>query len=241
MASERGTPEDDIGPILNRWAFEGDSPRVRYLDASDGVRWIQVRVDGGILQFHCKGRPDGERPEGFESWLEYWESNPGSIGGGDINCLLEEASLYRQRAAAYLALEEFDAAAMDCDRNVRVSQLATRRVAPVNAARFEGMGLANTFLATRARVAKAIQLRDMAGALAAIDRGLGDISMITGDGPGCGEPGEAAILRAMRGALVPKLPSSQRVELEARLLEAIRTENFELAAILRDELRQIGY
>ena len=38
----------------------------------------------------------------------------------------------------------------------------------------------------------------------------------------------------MRDALVPKLPSSQRVELQERLQAAIDAENYELAAILRD-------
>jgi len=52
---------------------------------------------------------------------------------------------------------------------------------------------------------------------------------------------EASTLRAMRDALVPKLPSSQRVDLESRLKHALRMENYELAAILRNELRQIGY
>ena len=51
---------------------------------------------------------------------------------------------------------------------------------------------------------------------------------------------EVQVLRGMRDALVPKLPMSQRVELEERLRAAIDAENFELAAILRDELRMLG-
>ena len=43
----------------------------------------------------------------------------------------------------------------------------------------------------------------------------------------------------MREMLVPKLPSSQRVELEERLQAALDDENYELAAILRDELRMM--
>ena len=43
----------------------------------------------------------------------------------------------------------------------------------------------------------------------------------------------------MREALVPKLPVSQRAELRARLDEALMQENYELAAILRDELRML--
>ena len=41
----------------------------------------------------------------------------------------------------------------------------------------------------------------------------------------------------MRDALVPKLPMSQRVELQERLQAAINAENYELAAVLRDELK----
>jgi protein-arginine kinase activator protein McsA len=48
---------------------------------------------------------------------------------------------------------------------------------------------------------------------------------------------EVEMLRAMREALVPKLPVSQKSELRARLDQAILNENYELAAILRDELR----
>jgi protein-arginine kinase activator protein McsA len=36
---------------------------------------------------------------------------------------------------------------------------------------------------------------------------------------------------------VPQLPPAQRTELEERLRAAVRAENYELAAILRDELR----
>ena len=49
--------------------------------------------------------------------------------------------------------------------------------------------------------------------------------------------GEVQLLRGMRDALVPKLPTSQRVELQDRLRAAVEAENYELAAILRDELR----
>jgi hypothetical protein len=60
-----------------------------------------------------------------------------------------------------------------------------------------------------------------------------------------GAPGEAdrcneiQLLRGMRDALVPKLPASQRAELQERLQAALDAENYELAAILRDELRML--
>jgi hypothetical protein len=50
---------------------------------------------------------------------------------------------------------------------------------------------------------------------------------------------ELRALDALRDSLVPKLPSSQRVELEERLRQALAGQNYELAAILRDELRML--
>ncbi len=50
---------------------------------------------------------------------------------------------------------------------------------------------------------------------------------------------EAEMLRQIREQLVPKLPLSQKAELKKRLAEAVEAENYELAAILRDELKQL--
>jgi hypothetical protein len=51
------------------------------------------------------------------------------------------------------------------------------------------------------------------------------------------ESSEARALRGMREALVPRLPVSQTAELRRRIRAAVDAENYELAAILRDELR----
>lgn len=50
---------------------------------------------------------------------------------------------------------------------------------------------------------------------------------------------EVQALRSMRDALSPKLPVSQTTELKRRLADAIAKENYELAAILRDELKML--
>ena len=53
------------------------------------------------------------------------------------------------------------------------------------------------------------------------------------------EASEVQILRGMRDALTPKLPVSEKSELRTRLSQALEQENYELAAILRDELKQL--
>ncbi len=77
-------------------------------------------------------------------------------------------------------------------------------------------------------------------ALAAIDTGIEEIRAVleqAGRGRAFDEASEVQLLRGMRDALVPKLPVSQRMELQERLRAAIDAENYELAAVLRDELR----
>jgi protein-arginine kinase activator protein McsA len=44
----------------------------------------------------------------------------------------------------------------------------------------------------------------------------------------------------MRDQLAPRPPVSPKLELKRRLQEALAKENYELAAILRDELRAMG-
>ena len=77
---------------------------------------------------------------------------------------------------------------------------------------------------------------------AAIDQGLG-LLRIEAERIGIDEQfdslGDVRALRTLRESLVPQLPPAERGELQARLEAAVRTENYELAAILRDELRRL--
>ena len=64
---------NDLSRILDDWKFQPDEVMVRIVPGDDGRSKIQLRVDLGILQMEMDGRPDGFRPEGFESWLDYYE------------------------------------------------------------------------------------------------------------------------------------------------------------------------
>ena len=63
----------DITNLLNEWMYEPDEVMVRIVPGEDGRSKIQLRVDLGLLQMEMDGRPDGVRPEGCESWLDYYE------------------------------------------------------------------------------------------------------------------------------------------------------------------------
>ena len=64
---------DDIGHILNEWDYSEDRA-VRKIVGDDGKPKLQVRLPLGIEQYEMDGRPDGVRPNGYGSFLEYYES-----------------------------------------------------------------------------------------------------------------------------------------------------------------------
>ena len=64
----------DITNILAGWDFNPDELQVRLVPGDDGRERIQMRVDLGVLQMELAGRPDGQKPHGFESLLEFYEA-----------------------------------------------------------------------------------------------------------------------------------------------------------------------
>jgi hypothetical protein len=97
---------------------------------------------------------------------------------------------------------------------------------------------------TRAQASAAIAAEDSKAALAIIDQGIEDIRLVADElelpVEDFEDLEEVQLLRGMRESLVPRLPVSQRSELLDRLKAALAAENYELAAILRDELRMMG-
>ncbi|MSR29053.1 MAG: hypothetical protein EXS03_05690 [Phycisphaerales bacterium] len=156
--------------------------------------------------------------------------------------LRREAAQFHQRAAAFLTLGEHTLAALDCARNIEaVAEVRRRCPAEFEAQGFEGVRCAAILLRTRSLATAAVRANKAGSAIKVIDAGLTELgtSAWAGGGGSFERMSDESILRAMRDSLVPRLPSSQRVELEERLAAALRAENYELAAILKSELRQI--
>lgn len=236
---------DDMAGLLASWPLDPSTPRVRVVEGLDGRHKVQVRLDLGVLQMEMDGRPDGLRPGGRESLLDLVREDASAepLAPDRLEALRHEAGLYQQRATA-LMMAGFPAlAARDCRRNLEVIEVVRERAArPEDRAAFEQLRLGLVVTRTRAEAAAALQANDHRTALAALEAGLAgvrDAYTMIGQRNRFEASPEVAILRSMRDMLVPKLPSSQRAELEERLRAAIASENYELAAILRNELRQL--
>ena len=69
----RSARSKDILPLLKGWDYEPGTINVRKITGLDGKPKLQMRLDLGLLQMELTGRPDGAKPHGFDSLLEYYE------------------------------------------------------------------------------------------------------------------------------------------------------------------------
>jgi hypothetical protein len=249
----------DISNLLKEWPFQPGQINARLITGTDGEPRVQVRLDLGIIQMHADGRPDGEQPFGYPSLLEYYEAQieqddddlPGPEGKSDklalspddCRALREEAAQFYQRYLALLVLEDFDRVVRDTTRNLRVLDLCAKHgQTDDDRTLLEQFRPYITMMRSRALASQAMKDNEPKAAIHALDEGLEALRSYFNDS---GKPQmfdsstEVELLRGMRDALVPKLPISQKTELRQRLAKAIEQENYELAAILRDELKQL--
>ena len=243
--------ENDLSAIMNAWPHEPGRFLVRAVEAADGREVLQIRIDLGILQMELAGRPDGTRPRGEESWLVVQQADlagyrqaHGSDRGfvmseEDCRLLREEAAQYFHRYVALFHLGQFAAVIRDTTRNLECIDLCGNYGATEADQRaLETFRPQVIMMRTRAEAELAVAENQPSHAVQAINRGLEELED-TLPPEHFDQSNEVHLLRGMLDTLVPKLPSSQRAELEDRLRRALETENYELAAILRDELRQL--
>src|SRR5262245_43500175 len=63
----------DLDEAIQGWPYEPEPGEViaREVQARDGRTVIQIRIELGVLQLEVSGRPDGGRPHGFKTYLDY--------------------------------------------------------------------------------------------------------------------------------------------------------------------------
>jgi hypothetical protein len=125
----------DLDETIQGWPYEPESGEViaREVQARDGRTVIQIRVELGVLQLEVSGRPDGLRPHGFTTYLEYLRYRSSARGivtsGSDSaphwrmsqeNCNDTDRELiqFSHRRVAWLALMRYDRALRDADHTL---------------------------------------------------------------------------------------------------------------------------
>ena len=246
----------DISHLLDQWDYQPGQVVVRRFKAKDGREKIQLRVDLGLLQMYAEGRPDGRRPFGHPSLLEYYRARllkyVAAHGGSDEGFKLKaedcarlqlEALQYHHRYICLLQLEDHASVIRDAERNLAVFDFVSKHA--------EGEELAWSLqqfrpqllmVLTRARAAQALQVNDYAMAIQQIEEGVEKIRSFCHEHPRGDAPetaGEVQSLETWLAEIRAKRPLSPRERLERALHEAINREDYERAAQVRDALRNL--
>ena len=245
----------DIGRVLGEWPYDPSKVNVRRIIGADGRQKVQLRLDLGILQMETSGRPDGTRPYGKESLLEYYldllqnyRLKYGTDEGfrlerEDCVKLQQEAIQYYHRYLSLFHLNDYQGVLRDTQRNLRVFDLIKQYAADEEDKwAFEQFRPYVLMMFTRAKASIELQHHTYQAALKAIEEGIEQIehflleneqSISLDSNP------ELTFLRNWAEEIREKRPLPLQEKLQRDLAEAVRREEFERAAHLRDQLHQL--
>lgn len=241
----------DISQILRDWPYEPGQVTARRIRGADGREKIQLRLDLGLLQMEVVGRPDGHRPHGFETMLDYYESQlqrhneeggatPFELDEQACELLRAESLMFYHRYLAEFILEDFAAVERDTMRNLRLMDFCGAYAADES----DRMVLEQYRPYVLMMCARARARLDMAdnrpkSALSALKAGMEKIVAFYrkyGQDELAKEGSEVAILRAMVKEVEGQIPVDPLQRLRKDLAKAVREERYEEAAKIRDQL-----
>jgi len=251
----------DIDDALRGWPHDPSSNEVeaREVRARDGRTVVQIRIDLGVLQMEADGRPDGEQPRGYETYLDYLyhraarrrsrDSEPYTMA--PVQCAEADRELvqFYHRRVAMLALQQYDKALRDAQHSLDLIEfISDHGPDDEYIARHERLRGSVIFDYVQAAAALALERCRPEEAIEAVRKGaemLENHRKLWQDRFDLED--EAAVEDIMPdSALIERL---ERLETEIRhhfdvpktlheqLAEAVAHEDYERAAHLRDQIR----
>ena len=247
-------PDKDITPLLKGWDYEPGTINVRKISGTDGMPKLQMRLDLGLLQMELNGRPDGVRPHGFESLLDYYEreltdhkSRNGTELGFHLNAdqcqsLREEAVMYYHRYLGLFVLEDFRGVVRDTARNLRVLDLCGKYATDDHDRLIlEQYRPYIIMMNTRAQASIQFKEKKYTAAAQIVASGLQNLKEFFirfGQEEAYGQSSEVRVLKRFAKEIRRKIPVDPMTNLQQQLDKAVKIEDYERAARLRDEIHR---
>ncbi len=243
----------DLRRLLQSWAYDPDDD-ARLARGDDGREILQVRTPLGIEQYEMEGRPDGLRPHGKESALEFYsqrletakeagresefELNPQECGE-----LFTEGTLFYFRYVRLFQLKDWKRTVRDTARNLQVFDLVHRY-----ASREEDQDFLEKWRPYIIRVnatAGVMMELDKQAYQTALDLANAAVEQIAAleelDDETFKFERERSLgaMRELATQIEKNRPLSEVERLEHQLRRAIERQEFEQAAQLRDRIREL--
>jgi len=234
----------NIDIILKKWPFDPENLGVRTVKGRDNRELLQMRIDMGILQLEIDGRPDGTRPEGFETYLDYLDSqvlkDDDAVNLDDEICceIDREFVQFYHRRICWLTLRQFDRAVQDADHTLALMDFCRSHSSDeqwtMSHEQYRPFVL---FHRTQAMALAALEASGPEDAIENLNKGLAQFRDFFAEYEAdehFDEDDLVTRLVDLRESLREQFDVGQT--LEERLAAAVAREEYELAAELRDEL-----
>ncbi len=242
----------DLNNILSGWPHQPGGLQVRRIEGTDGKPKIQLRLDLGILQFELLGRPDGAEPFGLESLFEFHQQRAKEaeaagqefeLSAEEVGDLQSEGIQYYHRYVALFQLEDWHAVARDTRRNLDmftfVEIYSPEKELAWGVQQFRPYVL---MMNTRAKASLALEKDDADAAIGLVEKGIATIQKFlrdSGESEQIKDNIEISSLREWTKELKKKRRLTPVDKLRKDMAAAIKAEEYELAASLRDEIRAL--
>lgn len=248
----------DIAHVLEGWNFEPHELNVRIITGDDGQSKIQMRIDLGLLQMNIDGRPDGQKPFGHESLLDYYEQQAAEYGKGyylssdATDELFREGWQFYHRYLCLFHLSRFDLVVRDTTRSLRLFAFVKKYAKKKRDQwRFDQYRPYVIMMNTRACAMMALQRGDRETALTNVAAGRIGVEEFLAEYNKSQDESECFELEFLKrwdeelrqdeGTVeaIESPEATKLAKLRTHLEKAIRREDYEYAAVLRDQIKRM--
>jgi UvrB/uvrC motif len=242
----------DLNTILKDWPHQNGSIKVRKIIGLDGHEKLQLRIDLGLLQMELTGRPDGVRPFGCESLLEYHQRRAARLEQrGETyeltpeQCaeLQQEGIQYYHRYLSLFQINDFAGVVRDTQRNLDLFDFVVahtdREELSWTLQQFRPYVL---MMNTRGKASIFLSQGKFPEAMAEIERGrdaIHDFFQRSNFPELASRSSEVHFLEQWLEEVRAKRPLSKIEIMQREMESAIGKELYERAAQLRDAIKQL--
>ena len=247
----------DVTNIVSGWGYDPGEVRARWIQADDGTRKIQLRLDLGVFQMEPEGRPDGTRPRGAVSLCDFYVEAERLAAGNvlpyklDFDAcseLQQEVMQYYYRIMAFYALGDFKGVVRDCDHNLDLIDIVSEYALDDEVAwQFMQLYPYMRMMNVRAQTELSLRQGKYPEAESTVREAIADLESFFAenyepaneDGTPVPPPPELESMRELLAQIDRRRPRSEAETLKEQLARAVELENYEKAAFLRDQLKSI--
>lgn len=244
----------DISPILDSWEYRPGEVMVRPLTGEDGQEKLQLRMDLGLLQMNRKGRPDGRRPHGHATLLDYHRAKSlrdskgnleeeSALNGTDCLHLQLESIQYHHRCMCLFQLDDFEGVVADAAHNLALLDFVECHAPELDIV-WGILQFRAQVLMIQTRALASIALKDLQydAAEEQVASGVNqirDFYQTHGREDLIEHCDEIEMLEDWLEEIRAQRPISEKERLEIALREAVTREDYEKAAHYRDALKDL--